>query len=180
MIKDNERLIFVFECDEKSKTDQRYIRCIIEYYYEIKFDIRPIYLGGKSNYNKVDGKIIKTKKDLNEQGEDIKTFVIYFIDTDSEKKNSPVKLEDVKKYCIKNNYELILFCKGIEDVLKLGKVKGLNKVELSINFVEKFNIKPDECFENIKEEDLRKDNPTKPGESNILNVLDEYYKKEEK
>ncbi|MDR0850730.1 MAG: hypothetical protein LBN07_04620 [Christensenellaceae bacterium] len=168
----NQRLIFCLECNGKnSTTDKDYVSKIIRYYYGVKPDYQPVYMDGKGNY-----KSIRTKRQIKKVeafSSGMNIVIIYFIDMDgnpsSLRRVAQKELDEITTHCRENDYELILFAKEIEDVLKIDNRS--NKMKAAQEFIENPH------FERIDEQDLRKTLPlTKAGQSNILLVLDKYFK----
>lgn len=115
----SKQLLFCVETNKGARTDCIYIEETIKRFYIVGNGVRKrfVYLNGKSNYNKP-----RTVKDIERQTKQYEsigpTMVIYFIDTDrcDTDPAQAKELEDIFKYCQKNNYELVWFCKDVEDV----------------------------------------------------------------
>ena len=163
------QLIFVVETNDSSLTDDRYIKKLINYRYDLnnnEFKLQFIHMNGKNNYcnksikTKINNLIVMNKKSEN--------YVIYCFDTDKIDSN-PIDNEifnSEKDYCFKNNYKLIWFCYDIEYVLLGHSVESNKKKQESIKYIQnnKITIPVNKLFE--------KDNIHK-GSSNIYNVLDD-------
>ncbi len=170
----NYKFVFCYECNESSKSDQRYVSYLKKKYFK-KSDVPivPVYLGSKSSYNKksVVNNINKEIKVFKKQDPECTVVVIYFIDLDGtgnrmSEKNMQLN-ENIKDYCAENGYELVVFLKDIEDVLKV--VKTGKKVEDSIEYIKLVNPPT------LDKDKLSKETPQKKGESNILFILGKYF-----
>jgi len=168
------QLIFVVETDRKCQSDWKYLKETIYKFYEVNdsnIKLTPVFLGGKGRYkdrtrvNDVNKKI----KQYSSVSSNNKSVVIYVFDTDDYDVNVQDQkfMEEVKKYCEKNKYDIIWFCKDVEQVFLGRKVSNDKKRDESDAFKRK------KLIHNIKEEKLRVD-ILKKNSSNILNVLDEY------
>lgn len=94
-------------------------------------------------------------------------MVIYFIDLDDYDTNYETKklFEDIKKYCKTHAYELVFFCRDVEEVYLGKRVNDKDKV----NEVKRFKSK--KMIEAVLPQNLSQ-NEYKINGSNILNVLD--------
>lgn len=171
---DNLKLIFCYECNPISKSDERYIFHIIKRFYNIfnKISITHLYLSGRSNYcsKSVISRIEKEKKHLYHADSNSNIKIIYFIDSDEDmnrlSSRNKNEIENIQKFCCENNYGLVISVKEIEDIIGI-KEKG-NKHKICLNFLKCPN-KPD-----INEAKLKLEFPMIKGESNILFILDKY------
>lgn len=163
------QLILVFECNNISQTDYKYVKDLMDAKYVVKHKITPIFAGGKNNLlsPSIIKKIENHKKDYD------KNIVILFTDVDSISDPTVVDInKKIVNMCLKNGYDLVWFNKDIEEVF-IGKQissKDKNKTVdkfLSNHTVKTLDIKPfqdEKCLEHIKH-------------SNICCVLDKYLKK---
>lgn len=164
--------IFCLETTNKAKTDWLYIHKIIDYLNNGKqtFDsYKPLYMGGKGNYN---SKSFKRK--LNEtinmfKGESI---VIYCIDLDDYHINPNTKkyVDNVEKYCTENRYRFVYFSRDVEEVF-WGKQIKENKKQLAAKFNRDKDIS-NELLDTLSKE-------TKAiNTSNLLLIIKKYWKEE--
>ena len=98
------------------------------------------------------------------------TTVIYFKDLDDYDTNYETKklFEDIKKYCETHAYELVFFCRDVEEVYLGKRVNDKDKV----NEVKRFKSK--KMIEAVLPQNLSQ-NEYKINGSNILNVLDKFW-----
>lgn len=166
----NKQLIFLVETDRKCKSDWMYIKSTLDYFYGIRTDIHyeVIYLGGKTKYDKNEKQIEKLKKRFVNRN----SFVFICIDLDNYQINLSDKNlnEKIKQYCNNKSYEMIWFNHNIEhDYLNEPKVESKAKKELSEKFMRKGMI------QNVPNNKLM-DSNYGIGKSNLLLVLDKYFK----
>ena len=100
------------------------------------------------------------------------TTVIYCIDTDDYDTSPETKAvnDAIEKYCSDNGYELVFFCKDVEDVFIKKTVSKAEKIRSAEVFNRKSMIK------DVDEKRLRHTEPARHC-SNILCVLDKYLDK---
>lgn len=162
-------LIILLETNNKDGSDYLYFKSIISRFYEERgtgISIKPIFMNGKGNYNKIDTKI---KNYINQY--DGLSQVIYFFDVDSTNiKYDQRKLNnDIIKYCESKKYEIVWYNKTVEDVL-IGNVITKNKTKIANDFfLKNYIMQVDERKLNIKEFELMKHQ-----ESNVKYILDKY------
>ena len=166
------QLLFCVETSKQAKTDNIYISETLNRYYKIgsEIRIRYIYLNGKSNYNKsavrkeIDSQATQYAKNGN-------THVVYCIDIDRQDIDATHKkdLENIERYCAKNNYELVWFSRDIEDVYWGEQSRKDEKVKMAKQFRSSKHI------ENVAEKNLRYSTISRH-KSNILIVLDKVMK----
>ena len=165
------QLIFCVETTKQNKSDWNYINAIIKDRYKLGTSIKlsPVYMNGKMKYR--DNAVTHKVKDLKARypGESV---VIYCIDTDNWDKNEEQRkqLELITQYCEDNGYELIWFCRDIEEVFLGEQVQDKRKREESIRFLKKHMVK-------TIDEQKMSSNQKNHGNSNILTVLECYLEK---
>ena len=169
------QLIICVETNRQCKSDWMYIKSTIEQYYAINnsdIKLSPVYMNGKGNYksNKVKKEVatlIKQYAAGTEKGSE--SHVIYAIDSDEYFANAEdaAFIKNVVKYCKGNNYELIWFCRDIEEVYLGKRIEKREKEREATAFLQNHRIKT------IKSEILKSENVTL-GRSNILLILDKY------
>ncbi len=165
-----QQLLFCIEADNKSKTDWVYIKATIDRFYNLPntVSVKPICMGGKTNYrrNKVVKDIKSAISGFKNNGE---THVIYCIDTDNinSDPNREREFKEITDYCAENKYELIWFCRDIEEVY-LGK-----RSEQSAKIDEAKKFKSSDAIMECSEKALTCKQPSLK-KSNILIVLDDY------
>ena len=123
------QILLCVETNSKARTDYQYINETIHRFYvnDPKISYKPIFLESKSMYaspkkQKEIGKYIKAYPE--------DTTVIYFIDLDDYDTNYETKklFEDIKKYCETHAYELVFFCRDVEEVYLGKRVNDKDKV----------------------------------------------------
>ena len=162
------QLLFCVESNKKAHTDTVYINSTINRFYtnDRKVVYRPIFLESKTKYNDK-GKVREIKDRI--KGFPGETKVIYFIDVDDYDVSHATKelFDSIEKYCDDNDYELVYFCRDIEDVYWGDSISKDEKVKKA----ESFNR--NKLIDSEKEEKL-KVKSKKRHCSNILVVLDKY------
>lgn len=128
------QLIFVVETNKKCNSDWIYIKDTIGQFYEyertkIKFSV--VYMDGKGNYNsnKKEKEIKKYISLYSAASKTNRSRVIYCFDCDDYdvKAEDRKFLEEVVKYCYDRTYDLIWFCKDVEQVYLGKKVDDIQK-----------------------------------------------------
>ena len=162
-------LVVVLETKNKEGSDYIYFKAILNRFYKERgtgISIKPIFMNGKGNYDKVDNKINHLVSQYDGRCE-----VIYFIDVD----NTDLKFDqqqlnrDIINYCEKKNYEIVWYNRTVEDVL-LGEIVKKNKTEMAYKFFDENKINTiDEELLSINKFDL-----ITIGKSNVKYVLDKY------
>ena len=168
---ENKYLLIIVETRKGANTDDTYIKETIKRFYPgmHNFTTKFIYIESKSAFN---------SKNVNR---DIKVYVSYSTvvgiiqcidlddyDTSIIAQNLNNKIE---QYCQKKNYDLVWFCKNVEDVYYFNtRIEKNKKVIKAKQFIQ------NNMIETIDEKNLKSQIYSK-GHSNILNVLDKYYKR---
>lgn len=162
----NKRLLFCVETTRQADTDYAYIKETIRHYYEEsrKIVYRPIYMESKTRYNSR-----KVREEIRGQSGTADTKVIYCIDTDDADVSPETKalLDRIREYCDTNHYDLIFFCKDVEDVYCGNCVSASQKISAIKQF------RSSHAIERMKTENLEKRH-SKRHCSNILTILDKY------
>ncbi len=170
------QLIFVVEAAESSKSDNIYIRSVLDEYFDFRsrsdIKVNTVYMDGRGNYKKrnIINKINKFAKEYNKLGA---TSVIYCFDTDKfdcdpEDKN---KFEEEANYCRMNDYDFVWFCHDVEEVFVGKSVDKNEKTNIAKQYSSNDGIKK------VKKSNLRSTKMTK-GKTNLLFVLEKYYSKD--
>ena len=166
----SKQLLLCVETSSKAETDKVYISETISNYYTLGNNtrIRYICFEGKGNYKKsnIQKKISDQIKQYRAIGS---TYVIYCIDTDRYDADPAHvrELDDIKNYCEQQGYDLIWFCRDVEDVFWGKQIHKDEKIKMAIKFRSSGQIT------NVEEQMLRGDDYTRH-KSNILQVLDKY------
>lgn len=139
-------LIIVVEADNESKSDYHYINKYLYAHYAIDSGVKlsPIYMGGKGNFKsvKIENDIRKKKKAYESMhGKNAPQIVLLCVDTDdlagglntSENKD---QIERIEGYCSEKGYELVWFCRDIEEVFIGKRVSRKDKT----NYAKKFSL----------------------------------------
>lgn len=166
----SKQLLLCVETSKRARTDSIYIDETIERFYILGNDIRKryIYLNGKSNYNKP-----RTVKEIERQSKQYEsigpTTVLYCIDTDK-CATDPIhakEFEAILKYCQDKNYELVWFCRDVEDVFWGEQVHNDEKKSRAAQF------RSSKAINKLTETTLSRKTQAHHY-SNILLVLDKY------
>ena len=161
------QLIFVVETNRECQSDKIYINFILKTLYIIDplIKISWVLMDGNSKYRK--DEVTRDIEDCISMNRSGSNEVIFVLDEDKTAKQKK-KVNEIKVYCVKNNYKTILFNTSIEDVL-LGQRISKKKQERAKAFVATNRINDLiwrlECI-----------NP-RAGQSNVLAVLDNYLKR---
>lgn len=165
----NKRYIFCVESNSISEIDDQYIKATIERFYEKDQNIviRTEYMNSKTRY-KDSGLKKKLDGHLKYFHGDHKIFYCIDIDDYNVSPETNRLLDCIKEYCKEKGYELILFCKDIEDVYWGKRVHDNEKRRMAKLF------KTSNQILNIQEKQLRKTGFSSHS-SNILTILDKYF-----
>lgn len=162
-------IIVALETNSKEGSDYFYFKSIVNYFYKergVGISIKPVFMNGKGNYNKIENKIRNFVKQY-----DGKSQVIYFCDIDSSDLNFNQKQmnEEINNYCKEKEYEIIWYNRTVEEVL-IGNIVENNKTQIARNYFIKNEIQNIDINKlSVKSFDLvtRK-------KSNVLYILDKY------
>lgn len=169
------QLIFVVETNKVVKTDEIYIKSILNSYYDLKKNnnvkVQFVYMNGKTKYQ--NKKVIREINHFVTENKNGDNIVIYCFDTDRIDNDADEKkfFDSAMNYCKMKNYELIWFCYTIENVFLGRIVKDKEKRKESITYAKK-EIDFDETFIN----NLSATTQTEC-KSNILSILNKYLSK---
>lgn len=168
-MKTNKRILFCVETTRRADTDYGYIRDTLQHFYEesSKITIRAVYMESKSRY-----KSRAVQDDIERQSGTADTVVIYCIDTDEYDVSDSDRqlLEQIRNYCAHKGYEFIFFCKDVEDVFCGHRVPKTQKIQAIRKFRTSKSI-ADMDMNNLQRDQYQVHC------SNILNVLDRYWKR---
>ena len=166
------QFLFCVEANKRSNSDYIYITEIIKEFYsydDSKYSFKCIHMGSKTRYNsnKVNKQINKWIKPFSG-----KTTVFICVDTDDARNNYDDQkvLDEIKRYCQEKEYELIWFCRDIEEVCIEKRISSEDKVNEAEMFRRRKTVRT------IKESNLTHKEYSNY-KSNILNVLDKYLKR---
>lgn len=162
-------VIQCFESDPQSKTDNMYVKTVLEQHYprfnQIKFS--PIYMGSKHAYKspKTLREISKTRHQVSSKDT---VHVVYFLDKDQHLTNSEDAefVRQAEIFAKQNGYHIVWFVKQIEDVFLTSPVKSSEKVATARRAIRSIDSKGYHHYQ------LTIPNPQQPGESNMLLILD--------
>ncbi len=167
------QVLFCVETNKRANTDYRYILSTIDRYYDTsdrQVSYKPIFLESKTKY-KDRGKI----KEINSFVKNFKgnTAVVYCIDFDDSDRNPETRqlFQSIREFCDSQGYEFVFFNRDVEDVFWGETVNDKDKVAKADQFVRK------KMIDVIEESILRDETEKKRHYSNLLNVLDRYFKK---
>lgn len=164
------QIVFCLEADNKSQSDWVYVYETVKKYYIVSNEIKisRTFLGGKGNYKnkRIVNQIEKLSKAFKKNGQ---TVVVYFIDTDDINTNQDRQREfkDIQSYCDSKGFELVWFCRDIEEVYWGGKVEKGEKTKVLARY------RNNKCIDSVDEK-LLKSAQIHNKRSNILSVLDKY------
>ena len=165
----NKRLLFCVESPKGKDTDYTYIVETIRHYFVESTRIvrRPVYMKSKTRYNSR-----SVQDDIRRQSGSADTSVIYCIDTDDYDTSAETKkmLDEIRKNCNEKGNDLVFFCRDVEDVYCGQQVSDTQKRQYAARF------RSSQAIRNIETRRLEKKEYQRHC-SNILNVLDKYYKR---
>ena len=156
------------ETNKQARTDTAYVNETINYYYDRKKSIYRIEeLETKTHYNS--SKVLKKTKEFCQYVPKDDAVIIYCIDVDNYQVSIEQNklFESIKSFCTERNYELVLFCKDVEDVYWREQIQKNEKKMKAQEFIQK------KLIVSVNEGDLRKDGLHRHG-SNVLTILDKY------
>ena len=166
------QMIFIVETNEKTKSDNRYIRKLLDCIYDktsnrIQFQF--IEMGTKYQYNSY--KVVSKRDAFIRLNADGINHVIYCFDTDRIDINVDHirELREREEFCTKNNYKFVWSCYDIENVFLGYSVSDKDKKKESENFYrKKFILTPKmiNCLSSGSKTNRH---------SNILTVLKDLY-----
>lgn len=169
------QLIFAVETNKKVKSDEVYIRSLLNDYYDLSRNndvkVQFVYMDGKSKYD--DNKVVREINKYIYENVDGENVIIYCFDTDRIDKdaNEINNFHKASKYCRDNKYELIWFCKDIENVF-IGKiVRKSEKKQESIRYSKKNRVYDKQFIARLSSKTQTEH------KSNILLVLNKYLTK---
>lgn len=163
-------VVFCVESDKKARTDDKYIDKVLREYYVIDNNVKIAYahMNGKGNFDK---KFVIDDIKSNFSGDYDERHVIYCIDLDNQADSDAIELnKKIKEYCDNLHYELIWFCRDIEEVF-LHK-----RVEQSMKLCEADRFRRTKGLGKASKNALSSNFET-PKKSNFLLVLDAFMTK---
>ena len=169
------QLIFCIETRNKKGSDWVYIKDTLDQHYQRSRTIKnsPVSMNGKMGFNnpKVKRKVDQLIREYKSNGE---SRIIYCVDTDDWKTNPQQKKEwqEVQDFCRTHGYDLIWFCRDIEEVFIGFRVDSSVKAEYAAQFRQSKAIQK-------LEPDRLSHEEVKERYSNILLVLDQYLERKE-
>ena len=159
------QVILVIETRASCKSDYRYVKSTIDYFYgERSYKISKIFAKTKSELIKQDFKIISYISRY--EGKSV-VLICADYDRDSDSLNN-----DIEKYCLTKQYELVWMNRDVEDVFWGHQVDDKNKDRESFKFLTQKN-KLLSSINTLNIEEPLKKYPS----SNLLVVLDKYMKR---
>lgn len=158
--------IFLVETNSESKSDERYIRSLLDFRYNyLGQKLKFIYMDGKTKYNTKESEIKKWQK---KYGYSSKVFICIDLDNNIRNPNNSVLNESIIDYCAKKEYEFIWFNEDIEEVFLGKSVSDSQKTNESKKFYESDRIN------SVKIDNLKKITFVSKKTSNIVSVLDKH------
>lgn len=133
--KENVQVIFVVEGNNKTKTDELYIKAAIEHFdvFPHSWKISFVHMKGKGNFDdrSVQTKIGKLISAFAYSGG--KSLVVYAIDSDDEARCHTLN-QRIIGYCKKKGYDLIYFSEDVENVFLDHSVTSGEKGRAALRF----------------------------------------------
>ena len=166
----NKLILIVVETTNKAQTDPAYISKAIREIYKQDSLIteRYGYLSAKTNY--------KSRSIINEIKSKTSGFeeyhIVYCLDTD-DIFTDPMQLNqnnEIMEYCRKNNYDVIWFCRDIEEVFLHKKINDTEKLKESKKFSSKKGISS-ATLQSLSSEGKYKQT------SNFTKIFDKYFER---
>ena len=164
------QLIFCIETRSKKGSDWVYIKDTLAQHYQRSRTIKnsPVSMNGKMGINspKVKRKIDQLIREYKSNGE---SRIIYCVDTDDWKTNPQQKKDwqEVQTFCREHGYELIWFCRDIEEVYLGFRIDSSEKAKQAARF------RLNKGIQNLESGRLSHEK-VKEQYSNILLVLDQF------
>lgn len=142
------QLIFCVETNQQTKTDFQYIMSLIDRFYEYNNGhilIKPVYLGGKGKYStqKNIGMVNKLITQFGAGSDNSESYVFICIDCDKYDSDPADRqfLTQAEEYCqARQNYDLVWFCRDVEDVFLGHMVADKQKKAEANRFVKNHMI----------------------------------------
>lgn len=163
----NKLIVICVECPKQSQTDEIYIRETLNKYYNTgnEVAIRYCEMGTKTKYNQIQSKIKAFTKNVSNYA------VIMCVDTD-DVFSSPEAVslnQKISSFCQINGYDLVWFCRDIEEVFLHKQVCKSDKIKEAIRF------KTTPANNKATKSLLSEPNPSHRYKSNLLIVFDKYF-----
>ena len=156
-----------------NKSDHFYIHTLLQRKYNIGQDTKLLFLplNGKDNYNKQD--IEKKIESYKKQSSYDEAFVVYCLDKDNQllSHSTEITNKKIQEYCNCKNYDLVWFCRTIEEVVWEKTVCDSEKIIMSKKFAS--NKK-----QTVDNKQLVRKNPLRK-QSNFLLIFDKYLSRKE-
>lgn len=169
----NKQIILCVESSNKNSTDDKYIRALINHYYNLgENKLSFVYMAGKHKY--LHPTVVRRIKTLIKDYEayaDGESKVIYCFDKDLnyvDHRDSEF-VNNVKRYCHNNGYDIVWFIRTIEEVMLGSKVAQKDKAKSVLNFIRNNQVN-NLNFTNISCDN----NVNAKRKSNILTVVNKY------
>jgi len=128
-------VVLCVETDQKAQTDDKYIDKVIRQFYIIDNNIKIAYvhMNGKGNYNK---KTVANQIKKWFSGDFDERHVAYCIDIDNQADSAIIEQnKKIEEYCMSLNYDLIWFCRDIEEVFLHKRISKSDKIGESNKFM---------------------------------------------
>lgn len=163
----NKIILIVVETTKNANTDGLYISKAIQHLYNIgnEIKIHYEYLTSKTKYGDK-GIIKKINKDVKNFSE---SYIIYCLDTDNINSNhAQIEINSqIKQFCHEKGYEIIWFCRDIEEVFLHKRINDTQKVAEAKRFgsrngIGRATVSTLSC------------EPNNNKKSNFIKVLDKY------
>ena len=161
------QLLLAVECSKESKSDEMYIKSFINKYFDVGFNkLSFVYLNGKTNYKNIKNTINKKVREYSGS-----SHVIFCLDTDSNTPDNKALNDDIVSFASTNNFDLVWFCKDIEDVFLNRKISKNVKSDTATSFYKK----KDYSKIKVSSFSINKNwNELNPKNSNLYTIINKY------
>ena len=160
------QIVLCLETRSSSKTDYRYIKSAIDFYYvERSFKLTPVYAKSKSELMHCEKRIRAYENNYPE-----KTVVVFCADYDHDGDSS--LNERLERYCASHSYDLVWMNKDVEEVFLNHHIPKDEKQQASFDFLKR----KEKILKAIKTLDIARPLSKHPA-SNLLIVLDKYLRR---
>ena len=175
-------LFLVETKDRKHDSDLMYIKALIGHrYLSGKTKIDYIYMNGKGNYNRIEGKVHeKIKRYRSAPQSDKKVEVFLCVDTDvisgsGTSQENIARNQEIINYCKAKGWNIVWFCEDIEEAFLGHKISDKDKVKTATAFYSKGSI----VDSDISKLSINNYDQLKSGTSNITAVLDQFFRRKQ-
>ncbi len=133
-------LVLCVETDKEAQTDTKYIDKTIRQFYVIDNNIKIayVYMNGKGNY---DNRAVTSQIKRQYSGDFEERHVVYCIDIDNMADAEVIEQNNkIEAYCNNLGYDLVWFCRDVEEVYLHKRVDKSEKVNEAKKFSRLYNL----------------------------------------